>query len=135
MEEVPFTCVCLIGTGTYPEVSAHLVCGDCELFGAVHHVSGSVLGPTQSLAALVQGLAGLLHGAGHAVRSRVQYAVTCRRRPEGEVPVNRWHKPGIQPFRELMVAAKQVEPQTASLEREAGPQLIQIKDQVSSNKI
>lgn len=54
--------------------------GDCELFGAVHHVCGSVLGPTQPLAALVQGLAGLLHGAGHAVGSRVEDAVTCRRR-------------------------------------------------------
>lgn len=92
-EEVPFPRVCLSGTVTravtYPEVSPHLVCGDCELFGAVHHVSGAVLGPTQSLAALVQGLAGLLHGAGHAVRSRVQYAVTCRRRREGKIPVNR----------------------------------------------
>lgn len=86
-EEVPFAGVCLIGTVTravtHPEVSPHLVCGDCELFGAVHHVSGSVLGPTQPLAALVQGLAGLLHGAGHAVRSRVQYAVPCRRRGKG----------------------------------------------------
>lgn len=58
---------------------AHLVCGDCKLFGAVHHVRGSVLRPTQSLAALVQSLAGLLHGAAHAVGSRVQYAVACRR--------------------------------------------------------
>lgn len=54
--------------------------GDCELFGAVHHVCGSVLGPAQPLAALVQSLAGLLHGAGHAVGSRVEDAVTCRRR-------------------------------------------------------
>lgn len=90
-EEVPFPPACLIGTLTRavtdPGVWPHLVRGDRELFGAVHHVSGPVLGPAQSLAALVQGLAGLLHGAGHAVRSRVQYAVTCRRRREGKVPV------------------------------------------------
>lgn len=64
------------------------MCGDCELFGAVHHVSGPVLGPAQPLAALVEGLAGLLHGAGHAVGSRVQYAVTCKRRREGKAPVS-----------------------------------------------
>lgn len=56
---------------TYPDVRPHLVCGDCKLFGAVHHVAGSFLGPAQPLAALVQGLAGLLHGAGHAVGSGV----------------------------------------------------------------
>lgn len=74
----------LDGCLTYPDVWPHLVCGDCELFGAVHHVRGSVFGPTQALAALVQSLAGLLYGAGHAVGSWVQYAVTCRRKVNGQ---------------------------------------------------
>lgn len=132
-EEVPFPPACLIGTLTRavtdPGVWPHLVRGDRELFGAVHHVSGPVLGPAQSLAALVQGLAGLLHGAGHAVRSRVQYAVTCRRRREGKVPVISTNLE-FDPFgggEGLTVAAKHVEPRTASLERAAGPQLSQIK--------
>lgn len=55
----------------------HLVCSDGKLFGAVHHVGGPLLSPAQSLASLVQSLAGLLHGAGHAVRGRVKDTVAC----------------------------------------------------------
>lgn len=129
-EEVPFPPACLVGTLTRavtdPEVWPHLVRGDRELFGAVHHVSGPVLGPAQSLTALVQGLAGLLHGAGHAVRSRVQYAVTCRRRREGKAPVNSTNLES-DPFGGGGVNGGGKTRGTASLERAAGPQLSQIK--------
>lgn len=54
----------------------HLVCRDGELLGAVHHLRRPVFSATQSLAALVQSLAGLLHGARHAVGGRVQDTVT-----------------------------------------------------------
>ena len=59
-----------------PSPGSYFVSRDGELLGAVHHIGGLVFGAAQTLAALIQGLAGLLNRTGHAVSRCVQYAVT-----------------------------------------------------------
>lgn len=79
LNKVPGKATLRSGPGTLrPATLTHLVRRDGELLGAVHHLRRPVFGATQSLAALVQSLAGLLHGARHAVGGRVQDAVAWR---------------------------------------------------------
>lgn len=67
-----------VGSGLTLVLHGQLVCSDSELLGAVHHVGGFVLGPSEPLPTLVQSLAGLLHCTGHAVGCRVEDTVASQ---------------------------------------------------------